>query len=281
MFKSIVFTTTSVVSFLIATNVHGADLVRYRLMKTNNTPKTFSFPPKVNVEPTENVFSETKIHKPHIGPLSSNFAWQGFYVGAELGKSISQFHNAVARSATDNKGDQHFINSTYGEPSGTTGGVYAGYNADIGHNIIAGIDVDANMSGVKADVANSDNEVLATYKEGYTGGIRGRLGYNCGRILPYVAGGASVLQIKAAKGDIKKDKMNGVPIKEKMAIGYNVGGGFDYAVTNHVLVRADYRYQDIKAPAVQSIKNGHPVDDSAKDLNLKSHNVRIGVAYKF
>lgn len=284
MYKSILLTTTSVVSFFVASNVYGADLVRDRLIKSHlknhqairnvMPPSSFSL---LNNDKTSKIASVPKLH---LGKLSSNFSWQGFYVGAEIGKSISKFHNAIARSEDDHDGDQAVLDATYGKPKGIMGGGYAGYNRTLSHKVIAGIDADLDLSKSEAKIMNN-KELLAHYEEGYKGAVRARLAYDGGRILPYVAGGVSVVGIKAAKGVIEHNKLNGVSIKEKMAVGYNVGGGFDYALSDHMLVRADYRYQDIKSPPIQSVEGGNVINDTAKDLTLKSHNIRFGLAYKF
>ena len=263
MSKSIIYTVVAVTSLVFVSNAFGADLVHQKL----EGHSTFH-PINLNIS------------RPTIKVLPPSFAWQGFYVGAELGRSISEFHNTVARSDTDTRGDQSIINSEYGKPSGIVGGIYGGYNSNIGHNIIAGIDADLDLSRSKAEVTK-DNKLVATYKEGYNGALRGRLGYDFGRVLPYIAGGPSFLEVEAARGPIEHNKLNGNTIKSKLVAGYNMGGGVDYALTDHVLVRADYRYQDFKEPPVQYLEDNKLSDKGAKDINLKSHNVRFGLAYKF
>lgn len=273
MSKSIIYAAVSVTALVFVSNAFGADLVREKLEGRS------AFHP-IHFRPIHFRPINLNISRPSIKALPSSFAWQGFYVGAELGRSISEFHNTIARSSIDNRGDQASIDAEYSKPSGIIGGVYGGYNVNMGHNIIAGIDGGLDLSRSKAEVTK-DNKVTASYKENYTGAVRGRLGYDFGRVLPYIAGGASFLELEAAKGQIEHNKLNGNTIKSKFAVGYNMGGGVDYALTDNVLVRADYRYQDFKEPPVQYLEDNTLSDKGAEDISLKSHNIRFGLAYKF
>lgn len=206
------------------------------------------------------------------------FSWEGLYAGAQLG-----YESAVLKY-TGKKGDKDDINSaiedTFGKPSGVNGGLYAGYNIDLGSNIVAGLDGDINISAVKKEITNDDNTTNIA-KSRFNGAVRARLGYSLGRVLPYVAGGLSFADCQSARGLKDGELAKGKKPSYKVASGWNLGAGVDYAFSDNLVVRADYRYQDLKNPAESSLNNSKVVTKDSKDINLRSNNFRVGVAYKF
>ncbi|MBB5073419.1 opacity protein-like surface antigen [Bartonella callosciuri] len=135
-----------------------------------------------------------------------------------------------------------------------------------------------------------------TYKEKWSGTTRVRIGFAAAdRILPYVAGGIAYAQMQGISTvtgtiaviapavaapyddpDVANNKLKTVSgtllDKTTMMIGYTLGGGIDYAMTDNVLVRAEYRYSDFGKKKFQ--------DDGA-EFNYKTNDFRVGVAYKF
>lgn len=56
--------------------------------------------------------------------------------------------------------------------------------------------------------------------------------------------------------------------------GYTLGAGLDYAMTDHIILRAEYCYTDFGG-------DDFNVDGWKRNVDLKSNDLRIGVAYKF
>jgi outer membrane immunogenic protein len=79
-----------------------------------------------------------------------------------------------------------------------------------------------------------------------------------------------------AFGDVKNSgTINGIGFSEsKTLTGWTVGGGVDYAATDNLIVRLEYRYTDYGDKNIAfgglSVKN-----------DFKTNEVRLGVAYKF
>lgn len=196
------------------------------------------------------------------------FSWTGFYGGAQIGGSWSD---------TDLKG--HFLGSKQGfspDPSGFIGGIYAGYNYDLGNNIVIGIDTD----WVWGDMDESDSRTLASgtkiegkLKEKWAGSTRARVGYAVDRWMPYIAGGVAYAKVdshfraKSALGTI------GYSDSDTLT-GWTIGAGFDYAMTDHIILRAEYRYTDFGDDDYGNKNIKYNVD-------YKTNDFRVGVAYKF
>jgi outer membrane immunogenic protein len=60
--------------------------------------------------------------------------------------------------------------------------------------------------------------------------------------------------------------------------GWTVGAGVDYAFTDNIIFRAEYRYSDFGSTTQQPFL---PLFPNEQEIEFKSHDVRLGLAYKF
>ncbi len=100
--------------------------------------------------------------------------------------------------------------------------------------------------------------------------------------MSYVADGIAYAQIQGVdKVSETKKSANGKPSKEvsatvfdktKTMVGFTLGGGIDFAMTDHILLRAEYCYSDFGKKEFKK--------DYLK-LGYKTNDFHVGVAYKF
>lgn len=195
-----------------------------------------------------------------IAEAAPVFSWTGGYIGLQAGY-------AWGNGNVDQIGGPGFIDT---DPDGFLGGVYAGYNYQMSNNIVIGAELDV----VYANVDGSGQVFLApgvpagasaTEELNWSGAARLRLGYAADRFLPYIAGGV-------AFGDIDISNDNGPGSFGDTFTGWTIGVGLDYAMTDNLLLRAEYRYTDFGSESFE---------DFASDVDLKTNEVRLGIAYKF
>ena len=199
-------------------------------------------------------------------PVAMGFSWAGVYVGADVGyawgRDVGGLNPAVgfgAPSGWRTKND------------GVTGGLYAGYNRQYGA-LVAGIEIDAQLSGAKGSQINNLGYDIRTKSE-WTGAGRVRLGYAFDRALLYVAGGVAVADQTASfafTGAAPFGRNNAV------RVGWTLGAGVDYAFTNNIIGRLEYRYADYGTRTVVDTANNYR--DRSRDT---SQTVLLGLAYKF
>ena len=108
-----------------------------------------------------------------------------------------------------------------------------------------------------------------------------RLGYATGRFLPYIAGGLTELRASDSVVDAGKPDVPSKAVAQHWYMGWNVGGGVDYALSNNIIVRADYRFANTKLDSRQFDATASKMSLVRDDFKLKSHELRLGVAYKF
>ncbi|WP_273783863.1 outer membrane protein [Bartonella sp. AU15XJBT] len=117
-----------------------------------------------------------------------------------------------------------------------------------------------------------------TFKQNWGGATRVRIGFAADRFMPYLAGGIAYGQFQDTISiSVKDDEGRVVSSKNltdetKTMIGYTLGGGVDFSVLDNVIVRAEYRYSDFGKKKFAKEK---------LEINYKTNDFRVGVAYKF
>lgn len=202
-------------------------------------------------------------------PVYLPFSWTGFYVGAQAGYLWGESKGGAyfrANGAVDVDGSV--------DPDGFTGGVHAGYNYQF-DQFVVGVEGDVNFSGADSGrVALSAPGNFASSKLTWEGSARLRVGYAFDRFLPYVTGGVAFGEYEfkpfyAGVGQVLNNSTTHV--------GWTVGAGLEYAFTDNITGRIEYRYTDFGEEKYAI--PGFPAEESKVDL--QTHAVRVGISYKF
>ncbi|WP_254493683.1 outer membrane protein [Bartonella sp. B1099] len=239
--------------------------------------------------------------------VAPTFSWTGFYFGGQIGGFSGKTKMDILA-----KGQKIPVSDDYlPKLSGFMGGLYAGSNIDLGNGLILGVDTDimwSNKDDTKTGKTyvidqghiNYINKMLKnaainigenalekgfkrthsfTFKEKWAGATRVRIGFAAERIMPYVAGGIAYTQLQDTASisitDKNSDKIiaSGTLSDEtKTLVGYTLGAGVDLAMTNNIIVRAEYRYSDFGKKKFSNDKY---------ETSYKTNDFRVGVAYKF
>lgn len=184
---------------------------------------------------------------------ADTFSWTGGYIGLNGGFGGGQFKS--------NENDGNFKNSA----SGFLGGIQAGYNWQLDQAII-GLETDIQASGVKSEIAIGNNAL--SIKNNWFGTTRARIGYTpVDRFMVYATGGVAYGKVKVENPGLAYSETR---------TGYTVGGGAEYALTDHVTLKSEYLYTDLGKFKVQDF-NG----ETLARFKAPIHTVRVGVNYKF
>ena len=194
--------------------------------------------------------------------VADTFSWTGGYIGLNAGYAGGKFkyNDYAGNSAKDNA-------------SGFLGGVQAGYNWQFDQAIV-GIETDFQGGNLKSDAEVSFNGQTAgaEAKVNWFGTTRVRLGYTpVDRFMVYATGGV-------AYGKVKASAFDGVNSysQSDTKVGYTVGAGAEYALTNNVTLKSEYLYTDLGKLKLDDV-NGNRFGE----VKAPFHTVRVGVNYKF
>lgn len=168
------------------------------------------------------------------------FSWSGPYLGVHGGYGWGN-------AELDNIGDQDFNGGRFG--------AFAGYNWEISNGFVAGLEGDLNYDWNEESIAPGiDGET------GFSGSVRARAGFAFDRALLYAAGGWTATNVEVSGAVEDDDTLH----------GWTIGAGLDYAFTDNMFGRAEYRYNDYGSG-----------DVLGGDVDFNQHVFQVGLGVKF
>ncbi|AAL52188.1 MULTISPECIES: outer membrane protein [Brucella] len=201
--------------------------------------------------------------------VAPTFTWNGAYLGGQIGYGWG-------RSTLSDEDTSIRV-----KPDGFLGGLYAGYNFDMGNNFVLGVDGDITYNDLDASHSDTDPDLDLTTgvdsKLRWSGAVRARMGVAMDRWMPYIAGGVAFGNVKNSVSLTDGIESIGVS-QSKTMTGWAAGAGVDYAATDNVIVRLEYRYTDYGHKDFSVVDGDLSVEARNK---FKTHDIRLGVAYKF
>ncbi len=231
------------------------------------------------------------VSAPEPAPVEySAFSWTGGYIGAHAGYGWGNTQDVY-----------NSVNSPKKKMKGGFGGLQAGYNWQFDNNVVLGAEADISFGKIKKNWVESVDGTTpsSTYytndKIGTHGTVRARLGYAVDRFLPYVTGGIAIADTKNTLGCTDKGTAPGSNTcrasvnpnrvfedsASKTRVGYVVGAGLEYAVTDNWTLKGEYLYSNFGKKNVTLTDPNFPNADGTRRFKTDLSEVRIGVNYKF
>jgi len=210
---------------------------------------------------------------PYIG-LQAGYAWGENDLSANNLEDVSPGGGGagINGAATIDGEDGTF------DLDGFVGGAHAGYNWQT-DGLVLGVEGDIEYADLNDEVdilASSGSGVLVGVDEvevNWLGSLRLRAGFAVDRALFYATGGLAVGGAKLTSKDELGDKFAD---ENATKWGWTIGGGVEYAFTDDLSGRIEYRYTDLGKIDVQSEEEN--VDDEAE---LAFHAIRAGLSWHF
>ena len=207
----------------------------------------------------------------------AGFTWSGFYAGVHGGYSWS---DADFESQSGIPVPVSLISE--GDLDGFLVGLHAGVNHQFDSNIVLGIELDLDyrdgddnaaitFSGVPAPGITLETEM------NWAASARLRAGYAMDRWLPYVTGGFAIADYDANLGGPGFPPQPFGTSFSDTSVGFTVGGGAEYAFTDNLIFRAEYRYTNFGEEDVLAIF----APTGGSTFEIDSHDINIGVSVKF
>ncbi len=210
------------------------------------------------------------------------FTWTGIYIGGQIGYAWGTSNTNIG----DNFGD---FTSFSTNNNGVIGGAHVGYNLQLNQFVI-GLEGDVDGSSLSKTVSGTAFvggpafvalvPVTISGNLGVQGSIRGRLGYAWDRVLLYATGGVA---FGGFSGSIQTPF--GFDSLSTTRVGWTVGGGLEYAVTNNWSIRAEYRYTQFGHSTVFATNSfavpGLVAVGAFGNRTINENRVQVGFSYKF
>jgi outer membrane immunogenic protein len=192
-------------------------------------------------------------------PFVRQFNWSGAYVGAQLGYAWS---DVDARDFDAGAIVPNGVRYGYDVDGG-----YLGFNWQT-QGLVLGLEADVEYT----DLGDRDRTRSHFTDVDWMGSVRGRLGFVADRALFYVTGGWGAF----ADVDTRNTSLTAGPLSYgDIRHGWTLGAGTEYAFTDNLIGRFEYRYSDFGSDSIRAA-NG---DIDRSDLDM--HAIRAGLAFKF
>lgn len=196
------------------------------------------------------------------------FTWTGFYVGLQGGYAWGDSKGTIGNAV-----GVPVLGYSYDTKGGVFGG-HVGYNYQFSPNFVAGVEGDLEWSGLKDSLTSVPLGLTHSTKVEWQGSVRARLGVAFDRALIYATGGVAFADVKHSVATFP----GGVSLLSgsDTRAGWTLGAGLEYALTNNVTVRGEYRYTDYGSNTATNV-----LLNASDNHKLQIHTVRAGVSYKF
>jgi outer membrane immunogenic protein len=171
--------------------------------------------------------------------------WTGLYIGAHAGYQTGDTDTVGAVGDVD--------------IDGIVGGGLAGYNMQY-CQFVVGVETDIGFGDVDGASGVIDDIDLDVQGHG-----RVRLGWAWDSVMPFVAGGVALADMDV--------RVPGVGSDARTHLGFSIGGGLDVAVSDSVVLRAEYIYDSYESRNY-AIGGGVSVD-------ADPHTIRGVIMWKF
>lgn len=154
---------------------------------------------------------------------------------------------------------------------GANFGAFAGYQQQLNNNVVLGIEGDVTYTTNNARTFDTYDSSTLNYlgtdefSTDWSGSVRARVGYAFDNLLLYTTGGYAVTRVVD-----KMDTTVAVGTYHANYHGVTIGAGADYAFTDNIFGRAEYRYNKFFERQFGSIEE-----------ELSQHVVSLGVGMKF
>ena len=209
------------------------------------------------------------IHQSELLPQATQqdqFTWTGLYGGLEDGLAASHTSFDFSDGTTaKHKGDGALL------------GLRLGYNYALGNDFIAGAEVDLNGATIKGSAQCVSETANCSHKIQSLGSIDGRVGYAMDRYLFTGSAGLAYANIKYSTLPYATYAATATGSSSNTMYGWTLGLGVDYAVTDHILLSAGYKYYNFNKKTI----NAGVLDTDAVQVRPMINTLKTGISYKF
>ena len=263
---------------------------------------------------SSSAFGADLVKSKPAAPAAPAFTWTGFYVGINAGGSWANrtANPALFWTSSDPLPTPDYL--TTGAPTpfnigsaGFIGGLQAGYNYQLGQFVV-GAEIDfmgAALAGSGSDSKSyistvslfpTTNDITTKVEQNWLSTLRARAGFSVDRILVYATGGLAFGNVQTTSNAV-----NATPdmpyvgywsgSRNEIKLGYAVGAGVEYALTNNWIIRGEYLYYNLGSatsyayPTTQNwynIPGPNTIEILGKGkITVDGNIVRAAISYKF
>lgn len=190
---------------------------------------------------------------------------------------LAGYSTTEAGSSIDNERNEDIDQSI----EGVAYGVGVGYDFAVGDSIVLGIDAEITESTADTESAEAPVGFNLEYDAGRDIYVGGRIGVRAGdNALLYARGGYTNARLNLLASDGTEDGRAEIDLD-----GWRAGAGAEYALSNNMFVKAEYRYSNYQEAEFDFIGDDLVDPDTGESprvsTDLDRHQVMLGVGFRF
>jgi outer membrane immunogenic protein len=236
----------------------------------------------------------TKPGMPTKAPVAPAYQWTGCYVGLNGGGgAIGTNFQTIVNPGTyldtadaaevSNDGTGSYDNSNF------IGGGQVGCNWQSG-TVVAGLEGDFDYFPGHSSFANNTDTLNSgapfvigqQLTTNYLATVRPRIGIAADRNFAYLTGGVAFTRASYTESYADNNGATGAATASSFLTGWTAGAGWEYALTDHWLVRVEYLFAAFPSTsALGSIALGDATNSLHGSAGLVMQVARAGVNFKF
>ncbi|MDB5592307.1 MAG: porin [Enterovirga sp.] len=207
------------------------------------------------------------------------FTWTGFYVGIHGSGIVSGDVRGTTLAPLPVIGLEANV-------GGFVAGGTVGYNYQFspGDGFVVGVEGDIGFADfgnrVRATIPGAGSAFARAEVQDYFATIRGRIGYAFGPLLVYATGGAAFTELNIGAGITAPGLLVGSINSRRSLDGFTVGGGFEYALTPSISMKAEYLYTEFDRQVFSFPVPALAVVPRAS-AEIDIHQLKVGLNYRF
>ena len=232
--------------------------------------------------------ADLPVYEPAPPVAAPYFDWTGGYVGVFGGYG---WGDARASSAynSDSEDFYNIDDQSYSlDPDGFFAGLTAGYNMDFG-GFVLGVEGELGYLGLDGSAIDPNNapdqDTRTRFEADFYGALYARAGAAFDRVLIYGKGGVAFLNADARTVDdcIGIDIGCGTETLtmtgDDTMVGWMVGAGIEWALTESLSVKGEYAYFDFGD--IRTSGEASETGFYTQKIDLDVHTVKVGLNYRF
>ncbi len=197
----------------------------------------------------------------YVEPIATGGSWDGPFIGVFAGGGWGVADHTSLDPGNDLDLSGWFI------------GVDAGFNFTVGSGLVIGVVGDVAWADISGADEFGSGDISHTID--WLGSLRGRVGFDGGAFMPYLTGGLAVAH--AVRETTDSPFGDGEGSGDETHIGWTVGAGVEFAVTDDVSVDVLYRYSDYGEQV-------YAYDEPAftdPTIAMTAHSLQVGLHWNF
>ena len=195
---------------------------------------------------------------PYYAPTSGALNWTGAYAGINAGLDWNAFSGSAGK--------------VWGGDVGAMLGLTGGYNFQFGQAVL-GVEGDWDLDSLRSK-KTTVGPAFGFGKSTSTLTLRGRAGYATDRVLMFLTGGYAGASVSGSLNDMSLPAGGQYFSTQGWRNGFALGGGIEYAFTDHISAKAEYLYENLTTQNVFAVPR-------ALTAGTRDSLVRAGVNYHF